>query len=368
MEGYLQSAISLTIQTRLPVLIWGGPGTGKTSFVNQVAHELGVPIETIIASIREPSDFGGLPVVRKDGVAFEPPAWAKRLASIEDEKGGILFIDEISTTPPAVQAALLRVIHEGVVGDITLPKTIAKVAAANPPEQAAGGWTLAPPLANRFVHFEWETNFEKWADGALHGWSADGYVPILPPNWRDRIPDAMALVSSYIRHRPAHLYQIPQHEAEAGKAWASPRTWEMAAILMAAANAAGVSEDVRVTMVSGAIGPSTAHEFINWTNDLDLPDPEWLLKHPEKFKVPSRQDRVYAVLSSVLTATISKVTKERWMACWAILAKAAKDKSPDIAAFAARTLISKVDEHSNLPLPKKEIAAFAPILKEINLL
>ena len=45
--------------------------------------------------------------------------------------------------------ALLRVVLERTVGDLTLPHDVAIVAAANPPEQAADGWDLSPPLANR---------------------------------------------------------------------------------------------------------------------------------------------------------------------------------------------------------------------------
>ena len=56
---------------------------------------------------------------------------------------GLLFLDELSTAPPAVQAALLRVVLERVVGDLTLPDEVAVVAAANPPDQAADGWDLS---------------------------------------------------------------------------------------------------------------------------------------------------------------------------------------------------------------------------------
>jgi hypothetical protein len=38
---------------------------------------------------------------------------------------GILFLDEISTDPPAVQVALLRVVLERVVGDFELPADVA---------------------------------------------------------------------------------------------------------------------------------------------------------------------------------------------------------------------------------------------------
>ena len=41
---------------------------------------------------------------------------------------GIAFFDEISTAPPAVQAALLRVVLERTVGDLRLPDGVAVVA------------------------------------------------------------------------------------------------------------------------------------------------------------------------------------------------------------------------------------------------
>src|SRR6202453_2516197 len=140
-QSAVVEALALAVAARVPVLLWGAPGTGKTSVVHALATALGLPAETVIASIREPSDFAGLPVVsRDDGVAhvdFAPPGWARRLPAAGH---GILFFDEISTAPPAVQAALLRVVLERTVGDLVLPAGVSVVAAANPPEQAASGW------------------------------------------------------------------------------------------------------------------------------------------------------------------------------------------------------------------------------------
>lgn len=66
------------------VLLWGAPGTGKSSVVRDLATGLGWPCEVVIASIREPSDFAGLPVVDGGGVRFAPPIWASNLV----EAGG----------------------------------------------------------------------------------------------------------------------------------------------------------------------------------------------------------------------------------------------------------------------------------------
>src|SRR6201997_819193 len=115
-------ALGVAVAARVPVLLWGAPGTGKTSAIRAMARAMGWPCETVIASIREPSDFAGLPVVIGQDVRFAPPAWARRLA----EAGhGLLFLDELSTAPPAVQAALLRVVLERVVGGPTPPPEVA---------------------------------------------------------------------------------------------------------------------------------------------------------------------------------------------------------------------------------------------------
>ena len=174
------TALGVAVAARVPVLLWGAPGTGKTSTIRAMAGQLGWPCETVIASIREPSDFAGLPVVVGDGVRFAPPGWAQRLAAAGH---GLLFLDELSTAPPAVQAALLRVVLERVVGDLELPEDVAVVAAANPPEQAADGWDLSAPLANRLCHLTWEIDPKAVAEGLAGGWAAPA-VPALPERWQ----------------------------------------------------------------------------------------------------------------------------------------------------------------------------------------
>jgi MoxR-like ATPase len=69
-------------------------------------------------------------------------SWARRLT---DAGHGLLFLDELTTAPPAVQAAMLRVVLERAVGDVELPASVRIVAAANPAEQAADGWELTAP-------------------------------------------------------------------------------------------------------------------------------------------------------------------------------------------------------------------------------
>ena len=64
-RSFQLDALSICVKTRTPCLLWGDPGIGKTSSVVQLAANLGLHLETVIAAIREPTDFAGLPFLAK---------------------------------------------------------------------------------------------------------------------------------------------------------------------------------------------------------------------------------------------------------------------------------------------------------------
>jgi AAA domain (dynein-related subfamily) len=363
-QAAVVEALGVAIAARVPVLLWGAPGTGKTSVIRALDGAAGWACETVIASIREPSDFAGLPIVQgRDGgrgVEFAPPRWAVRLANASE---GVVFFDEVSTAPPAVQAALLRVVLERTVGDLTLPDGISVVAAANPPEQAADGWELSPPLANRFCHLDWPLDARTVADGFSAGWRTPE-PPALGAGWERRIPVMRSWVAGFVTVRPMLTLAVPEDAAGAGRAWPSPRTWDMAARLQAAAEAAGSDELVASLLVRGCVGPGAGVEYLTWLSEADLPDPEAVLANPDGFVLPARGDRAYAALSSVAAAVAADPTRDRWERGWRAFGRAA-GSAPDVAAAAARTLARA--RPPGAPVPP-EVNAFAPLLREAGLL
>ena len=353
-------ALGVAVAARVPVLLWGAPGTGKTSAIRAMAAELGLPCKTVIASIREPSDFAGLPVVADGRVTFAPPRWARELA---EEQRGILFLDEISTAPPAVQAALLRVVLERVVGDLELPEGVVVIAAANPPELAADGWDLSPPLANRFCHLDWPVESQAFAEGLTGGFAAP-VVPSLPDAWESQLAVGRGLISAFVSVRPGLTVRMPEDGTTAGRGWPSPRSWEMAALLWTAATACEASEQARATLVMGAVGQGTGLELLNWASEMDLPDPELVLLNPEAFVMPERGDRAYAALSAIAAAVAANPTEERWLAAWKVLGRAS-ERGADVAALAARVLAQCRPDGVAAPA---ELKLFAPLLLEAGLL
>jgi MoxR-like ATPase len=353
------TSLGVALAARVPVLLWGAPGTGKSSVVQSMAESMGWPCEVVIASIREPSDFAGLPVVTDGGVRFAPPTWASRLV----EAGrGLLFLDEISTAPPAVQAALLRVVLERTVGDLRLPDEIVVVGAANPPDQAADGWDLSAPLANRFCHLGWSVDAATIAEGFTAGFRPNP-IPRLPRRWGASLARAKADVAAFLLARPTLVSAPPLDRAAAGRAWPSPRSWEMAARLLAAGRAVEVGPEVTTMLLTGCVGDGAGLELVTWLTELDLPDPEALLADPDSFELPDRGDRAYAALTSVAAAVASETTIERWGAAWRIMARAS-EQVPDVAALAARILVRSRPEGAPVPA---EAARLLPVLRDAGL-
>ncbi|CAL9604894.1 AAA family ATPase [Streptomyces sp. enrichment culture] len=332
-------ALALAVTANQPVLLWGEPGIGKSAGLAQLAAGLGLPLETVVASVHEPSDFAGLPVIGDDpattGVPMAPPDWAVRLARTGH---GLLFFDELSSAPPAVQAALLRVVLERRVGSLALPESVRIVAAANPPSSAADGWHLSPPLANRFVHLRWTHDPRTVARGMAGTWPEFHVGTVDPAKVPGAVARARGAVSGFLTARPGLVHHLPDDAESRGRAWPSPRTWEMALRLLAAGYATGAGREALAAALTGAVGEGAGIELLSYLEHLDLPDPDRVLADPGAVSLPERGDRQLAFLIAVVSAIQSDLTRERWEAGWAVLAKAVEAGVPDVAARAATDL------------------------------
>jgi hypothetical protein len=354
----VSSALAIAIQVGQPALLWGAPGEGKTSLVEQVAHGLGRPCEVVIGSLREASDFAGLPMRAGAGVTFAPPAWALRCLEHPDT---IVFLDELTTADVTVQNAMLRVVHERTVGDLALPETVAVVAAANPPDIAAGGSDLSAPLANRFLHLAFQSSVGEWIAGVRSNWRAMP-LPVVADE-RDALDERWrSLLVGFIERRPELLRKLPERSDQQGLAWPSPRSWDRAARLAAAAESAGAPSTVLSQLMIGMVGQGPAMEYLQFVRRCELQDPETLLAGPYLFDATRRTDLVMTTLGSVMERVADRCTRERWDAAWELVGLTGAAGLLDIAALPAMELMRL--RHDEWPLPQT-ITMFADILSDV---
>ncbi|MER6426528.1 AAA family ATPase [Streptomyces sp900105245] len=360
-------ALTLAVTADLPVLLWGEPGIGKTAALTQLATALDLPLTTVIASVHEPSDFSGLPVVGDDpavqGVPMAPPDWAVRLVRAGR---GLLFLDELSTAPPAVQAALLRLVLERRIGTLRLPPGIRVVAAANPRSSAADGWELSPPLANRFVHLQWTHDHDVVVRGLGGTWPRATLPRLHPERLTDAVSHARRAVCAFLTARPGLVHRLPSGESRRGGAWPSPRSWEATLRLLAFATAAGASRDVLSLLVRGTVGDGPGLELLAALDRMDLPDPETLLADPAGAELPRRGDLRQAVLDGVVEAVRIRPERARWEAAWELLVRAVETGAPDVVVVPASTLASLRRDDWEVPAAIEQLSGVVTLSRRAD--
>lgn len=367
-------ATALMVQAGVPLLLMGPPGVGKTAINTVVANQLGRRLFTFIGSIHEPQDINGFPFADTDSGYSRMllPEWVGELEKADKE--GIkttFFGDEITTCPASMQAAMLRPVNEGHIGNYKLPDSLSFVFAANPPEIAAGGHSLTPPMANRMCHIKVTLDTDQWVEGIVNGFRSPS-VPTLPDNWRTFRIQTNALVSSYIKRQPTSLLLAAdkfQDDNVTSGAWPSPRTWEMVSEVLAACEAARMPVDIANELVCGCVGEGEGLKFLAWRKALDLPDPEWILQNPHKAKPMARADQTFALANSLVSVVLANNTIPRWRAALIALSVIA-GKTPDAVFRSVHQLVEDENRPKDLPedwtIPK-ECGVFKELLKELKI-
>ena len=365
------NAVAVAIQCRVPVLLVGEPGNAKTSIIEALFREFCVDFHTSIAALYDPPYYGGYPLPSGDAehrhVSLIPNDWVRRLAASAARGRVGLFFDEISSAPPATRAALMRGILDGVWGDTKI-EGAACVAAMNPPHLAEAGIELSAPLANRFLHIAWTPPIEWWTEQMLQDFPAPRRLPQVPDDRSVWARDAKVLLSAYSVRFPGSIQSCPDSAEARSHAWPSLRTSTWARDLYAACLSigAGPDSDLAHILLSGCVGEGPAREFLTYAKELDLPDPEELLRDPSRLRLPERGDRAYAVLTSVAAAVLTNNTPERWCRSWEVLAQAVEQKRGAAAATSARLLAD--NKPAGVKSMPKALDAFVPLLEAAGML
>lgn len=247
----VKRSLKFLTQKKVPVFLWGPPGIGKSSIVAQIAKEENIEYIDLRLSLLDPTDLRGIPFFNseKETALWAPPSF---LPTDNDTKG-ILFLDELNTAAPMVQASAYQLILDRKIGEYTLPDGWSIVAAGNRESDRGVVFRMASPLANRFVHLEMEVSVEDWRSWAME-------VNIDPS------------IVAFISHRPDALFTFASDNDS--RSFATPRTWAYVNEILASTP----DEELLLGLVGGAIGEELAAAFLGFRLVAkELPDIESIM-------------------------------------------------------------------------------------------
>lgn len=221
----------------------------------------------------------------------------------------VVLLDELTCAGHSIQAAALQWVNNPSANCWMF-------AAANPPDKAAAGVDLTPPMVNRLCVLPWETPVEAIREGWRNGLAfPDPQVPLLPNNWRDYLAKWGVLLDEFIQRFPDRLEAYPKDPAKAAEPYPTPRSWTNVIKLLAAAESVSASKNVRRLLTVGCVGDGAGAEFLAFLDMQALPDPEEVLASPETLQLPRRGDLAVAIVKSILARVETDNSCSRWERC-----------------------------------------------------
>jgi hypothetical protein len=229
-------AIAFAIKMKRPTFLWGPPGIGKSDLVSQIGTDTSREVIDVRLALWEPTDIKGIPYFDSNTstMTWAPPA---ELPTDPASKA-ILFLDELNSAPPAVQAAAYQLILNRRVGTYVLPEGVDIVAAGNRDSDKGVTFRMPAPLANRFVHLEMKVEFEDWLDWAT----------------LNRVHEE---VVGYVGFAKQDLYDYDPKSPS--KSFATPRSWSFVSDMVYDQE---IDTETLTNLVSGAVGDGLAVKFM----------------------------------------------------------------------------------------------------------
>ena len=234
-----KSRILHAMNKKRPVFIWGPPGIGKSDIVHQIGESIEAHVIDVRLSLWEPTDIKGIPYysANDNTMQWAPPVELPNEKMAKKHKAIILFLDEMNSAAPAVQAAAYQLILNRRVGTYELPDNVYIVAAGNREADKGVVYRMPAPLANRFVHLELSVDFADW-----FSWAVDNKIH------KD--------VVGYLQFSKKDLYDFDPKSPS--RSFATPRSWSFVSELLEDE----LDEETTTDLVSGSVGEGLALKFV----------------------------------------------------------------------------------------------------------
>ena len=274
----LKTFLISAITHRLPVLLTGAPGIGKSDIVAQAADLADADMILSHPAVADPTDAKGLPWVVDGHATFLPFGELHR--AIEAEKRTVWFLDDLGQASPAVQASYMQLLLARRVNGHVLPDCVSFIAATNRRTDRAGVTGILEPVKSRFASIvELETDVDEWC-----AWAIDHDLP----------PEVIA----FIRFQPDLLCKFSATADLTNSP--VPRTWASVGRMLTL----GLPSGIRHQAIIGAIGEGAATEFSAFLRLYsELPSVDQILIDPDSVPVPKQPAVLYALSGALAHRT-----------------------------------------------------------------
>jgi len=279
-----KKSILRAFKKKRPLFIWGPPGIGKSDIVSQITNSFtNSKLIDIRLSLWDPTDIKGMPyyAANDNTMKWAPPMELPDAAMAKKYKTIVLFLDEMNSAAPAVQAAAYQLILNRKVGTYVLPDNVLIVAAGNRDADKGVTYRMPAPLANRFVHLELKVDFDDWFQ-----WATENKIH--------------TDVVGYLTFSKKDLYDFDPKSPS--RSFATPRSWSFVSELLEDDD----DENTTTDLVSGSVGEGLAVKFMAHRKMASkLPNPSEILKG----KVTELETREISAMYS-LTVSLCYELKE----------------------------------------------------------
>ena len=274
------------MQAHRPIFIWGPPGIGKSELVEDITYN-DLPGNNLMIDMRlalmEPTDLRGYPFRNPDTNQMEwaPAADLPTEDMAEAYDNIVLFLDELNSAPPSVQAAAYQLVLNGKIGQYVLPKNVKIVAAGNRETDRGVTFRMPAPLANRFRHINMDVNFEDWQQWAVNN-------------------NVHADVVGYLSFAKQDLFQFDAKTSS--QSFPTPRSWVFTSDMLKVDGFEQAGSREQKAEVAGAIGEGMAIKFLEHRKIASkLPKPEDVIEG----KVKTLDSKVAKEISAKYSLVVS---------------------------------------------------------------
>lgn len=267
------------IEARIPVMLTGAPGVGKSSIVETAAKAAGYDLILSHPVVSDPTDAKGLPWPSKDGESASFLPFGDLAQALKATTPTVWFLDDLGQASPAVQASFMQLLLARQVNGHKLPDCVTFIAATNRRTDRAGVSGILTPVLSRFgAIIGIEANVDDWTV-----WALDAGMP--------------AELVSFMRFRRELLHDFNPQKANDMENFPCPRTWEYVGHAMKM----GLPNDLEFAAFAGAVGEGAAIELRGFLSMLrsNLPSIDGILLDPENAKIPTRPDMLWAVTTAL---------------------------------------------------------------------